>query len=120
MKLNISDELNDSKIKEILDLYPNLSSNNEIDYLELIDHLIKDIKSKNKNFKKKVILNYSDKTSNLSKTSTNLRPFSAKLPSVSKLISEGKNLKVDLNEVKSEIRTIKTALNRIKEKVFFF
>ena len=62
----------------------------------------------------------SNKTTSLNKTTrseTTLIPVSAKLPSVSKLLSEGRNLKVDLNEVKSEIRTIKTTINRIIDKV---
>jgi hypothetical protein len=58
------------------------------------------------------------KTSRFTKSQgTNLRPFSATSTRLNNSFTEGKIKKVDLSEVQKELRTIKSVIQRVKEKV---
>ena len=113
--MKLSNELSSVRVKEIIEIY--YHNSDLIDYFELIDHIIKDIKSNIKIYLD--ILNFNEQESNIRtvKTESVLRPVSAVLPSLNKLISEGRKLKVELPEIYKEVRAIKTIISKLKDKV---
>lgn len=115
LKVKLSNELSSVRVKEIIEIY--YHNSDLIDYFELIDHIIKDIKSNIKIYLD--ILNFNEQESNIRtvKTESVLRPVSAVLPSLNKLISEGRKLKVELPEIYKEVRAIKTIISKLKDKV---
>ena len=115
LKVKLSNELSSVRVKEIIEIY--YHNSDLIDYFELIDHIIKDIKSNIKIYLE--ILNFNEQESNIRtvKTESVLRPVSAVLPSLNKLISEGRKLKVELPEIYKEVRAIKTIISKLKDKV---
>ena len=115
LKVKLSNELSSVRVKEIIEIY--YHNSDLIDYFELIDHIIKDIKSNIKIYLD--ILNFNEQESNIRtvKTESVLRPVSAVLPSLNNLISEGRKLKVELPEIYKEVRAIKTIISKLKDKV---
>ena len=93
--------LNQDHIRNIMKIYN--SNNNEIDYSFFLESLLKDVSD---------LLN---KNSTNFKADLNLKSLTSsqiEFPNV-KLIDSN----IDLNEVKNELRTIKSVLNKIKTKV---